>query len=164
MTDNTTPEPAAPKRLTGTRIVLYISLALNLLVLGLVLGAASHMWRSPEMRADRAMRDGGFSPYVAALSPEDRRAYIRDIFARAGDLRQNREAVRQEVETLLAILRAPDFDRAAFAASLESQSAKLEERRVAGIELFVARVSEMSAEKRQALADRIEQGMRRMRN
>ena len=164
MTENPVPETPTPRRVTGIQMILFVSLALNLLVLGLVIGAASHMWRGPDRLADRAMRDDGFSPYVAALSPEDRRAFVRDVLGRTGDFRQNRAEMRKEIDDLLVLLRAPEFDSTAFSDSLKAQSLKLEERRLAGIEAFVARVAEMSSEAREELAARIAAGMHRPRN
>ena len=152
-----------PRRFNRLKIALVISLALNLLILGLVLGAMSHRWRDPDMRQDRALADLGFSPYVAALDPEDRRDLGREMIKRAGDFRRNREEIQAEFASIIAILRAPDFDAQAFRAGLMSQGAKLQQRRASGVDLFVAELSGMELEKRTAIADRLERMIKRFR-
>jgi len=160
-TDQAVP-PAKPKRRHGLKIALVISLALNLLIIGLIIGALSHRWRDPDMRQDRALADLGFSPYVAALDPEDRHDLGREMFKRAGDFRRNRQEIQAEFAAIVGLLREPEFDPQSLRDRLLAQGKKLEERRATGIELFIVQLSKMDQEKRAAVADRLERLLKRL--
>jgi uncharacterized membrane protein len=164
MSDPVTVEPEVPppaKTGRGVKIALFVSLAINVLVLGLVVGAMTHRWRDRDMMQGPALADLGFGPYIAALNDDDRKELVREVLGNAKDFRKNREEIRAGIESLLVLLRAPDFDAAAFEANLKAQSLKLEERRALGIDLFVRRVTEMSPEARGELADRLARFLRR---
>jgi len=144
------------------RVVLVISLALNLLVLGVfaggvMKGAQMHREsRAPDLRnlwlampeeARRDLRQAEEGPRNAerhAARREDRRA---------------RAAARQE--ELLALLRAPEFDAEAFSAILQSEHDERSERIVRAHQAFVARVSDLDAAERAAVADRLAEGSTR---
>ncbi|SDW31529.1 Heavy-metal resistance [Celeribacter indicus] len=139
------------------RIVLVLSLALNLAILGAGIGMALR-WDAARDRA-RAMhtRDFGFGPYVGAFSREDRRALGRAFVEEAGDWRAARREARESVETLIATLRAEPFDAERFQALLLAQHARFAARQKIGAELVVARIGEMQPEDRIAYADRLEE-------
>ena len=133
--------------------LLVGSLALNLFVAAVVAGAAL---RHPHPPHGDGVRDVGFGPYTAALSPEDRAA-LRDAFiAAAPDFRQKREELRADVQRLAESLRADPWDAAATEAILARQGAQLTERMDLGRKLFLERLTAMGPEARRALADRIE--------
>ena len=75
------PVPPVPPAASGKglRIALGISVALNLLVVGLVAGA---LLRDGDPRA-RMVRDLDFGPFTEALSPRDREALRRSFVERA---------------------------------------------------------------------------------
>lgn len=158
-----TPPPASPPPATaplsrGLRILLVVSLALNLLVAGLVAGRLfhGHPGGGHPMAVDLPL-----GPFARALSPEDRRAIGRDLL---GDpaLRDMRRSLREaDLATLAAALRAEPFDRAAAAAVIAAQSQKLRALEDAVEEALLARFAAMTAEERAALADRLMAEMRR---
>lgn len=152
-----TPAPA-PHAGRGVRLALILSLTLNLLVLGIVGGSIlAHGW----MDGAHRVREVGFGPYTDALTPEDRKA-LRDAFVKAvPDFRQRREEARADVERLAETIRAEPFDRAAVAALMEAQGARIQERIQLGRNLLLDRLEVMGPEARSALADRIGT-MRRM--
>lgn len=140
------------------RVVLVISLALNLLVLGAVAagvmkGAQMHrsghttdlraLWLALPEEARRDMRqpEGPRNPERHASQREERRA---------------RAAERQEA--LLALLRAPEFDAQAFSDILVSEHDERSERIARAHQAFVARVSELDAAERAAVADQLAEG------
>jgi uncharacterized membrane protein len=144
----------------GLRIALAISLALNLLVVGVAGGAllagAGHPPRP-------VVRDLGFGPFGQALSPADRAA-LRDAFAaEAPDMRGMRREMRSDLARLLAALRADPFDPAALRAALESQGARARERLDLGQRLLADRLVAMSVAERQAFADRLQAALSRGR-
>lgn len=164
MTETTnpiSPPPSAevPPVQTGPRwmkIALVVSVALNLAVAGLVLGA----WLGDGPHKGMP-RDLSFGPFSEALSDADRRALRKDLMGRAGEFRSSREAARTEFAALLDALRADPFDPAAMTAALTAIETRNAERLDLGRSLIETRLIEMSAAERRAFADRLEQGLRR---
>jgi uncharacterized membrane protein len=164
MTDenNQTPPPApkaAPPGQPGPRwmkIALVISVALNLAVAGLVLGA----WLGDGPRKGMP-RDMSFGPFSEALSDADRRALRKGLMDRMGEFRSSREAARADFEALLVALRADPFDAVAMTTALTAIETRNAERLALGRNLIATRIAEMTPEERQAFADRLEKGLRR---
>lgn len=155
MTDQTPPPAAAATTARWLKPALIVSVALNLAVAGLVLGA----WLSDGPR--RGMpRDMSFGPFSEALSDQDRRELRKALMDRAGEFRSARDAARAEFETLLAALRADPFDPDAMKSALAAIETRNAERLQLGRSLIETRLIQMSAEDRQAFADRLERGLR----
>lgn len=148
----TTPTPAPARWLRGT---LFVSLAVNLLVAGLVAGA---VWRGGGR--PMAMHDPGFGPFEAALDQTDRAALRRAFLARSGELGSPRREMRARMEAFLAALRAEPFDRAALAQAMEAAAAHTEARLHLGQTLMVDHLAALPADGRAAFADRLEAALR----
>lgn len=146
-----------------TKVALAVSLAVNLLVAGVVVGDALFDGRDHRRGGPPpGLRDIG-TPFVMALEPENRERLMRRAAERAGPFRENREALRHRFERLLDTLRAHPFDQAATRAVLEEQRAALFERQALGEELLVEHLAAMSPEERAAFADRLDRSLRRRR-
>jgi uncharacterized membrane protein len=161
-TDSQSPPPPPVGEPTGQagprwmKIALVVSVALNLAVAGLVLGA----WLGDGPQ--RGMpRDMSFGPFSEALSDADRRALRKDLMGRAGEFRSSRDAARAEFAALVDALRADPFDPAAMTAALTAIETRNAERLDLGRSLIEKRLIEMSPTERQAFADRLEKGLRR---
>lgn len=143
------------------RVTLALSLGVNLLIAGVVLGAALGRDRDggPADRL-RAARDLAPPPFVMALEPHDRRELI-GAFREAAPKRQSRRELRARLQEVLTELRADSFDPAAMTALLSDQRSRAGARQTAGAEAFVAHLTTMSAEERRAYADRLEAVLRR---
>ena len=148
-----TPPPAGPRRMSpGLRIVFFLSLATNLLIVSLVAGFL--------------VRDV-VAPYTAGLSREDRREIGRKLYR---DLRQEgsrgelRERARAEYREALDLLRADPFDAAAFAEVLNRQSARAAQRQQRGEDALVEHLAGKSLEERTAYADRVAEVLERKDN
>ncbi len=152
------PPPPPPPRPAGRgiKIALAVSLALNLLVAGLAVGAMLRGGPAP------GGRDFGLGPLSEALSREDRSALREAFLNRHPDARAERRAMRAEFDTLLAALRAEPFDPAALDAALQAIAQRNTELLETGRGLVAARLKAMDAEARAAFADRLEDGLRRM--
>ena len=147
-----------PKRRWG-RVVLFVSLALNLLVAGVVAGA---LLGGPRDRdRDPALRDLGFGPFVSSLSRSDRAALRDGLRREAGALRENRAAMRAQFEELLTLLRAEPYDHAAVRAHVEGQHTRISERVTLGRQLLLERIEAMAPEERGAYADKLDEALRR---
>lgn len=151
------PQQAQKKRNLG-RIVLVISLALNLAVAGLVAGAVLR---------DKAFGDGprgfeiGLGPIGQALEREDRRAIGRAMRENR-DLRNAGPRNRREaLENLVQVLQAEPFDSAALVAHLDETQSQASRVQDAAMRALVDRIAQMSPEDRRAFAMRLEAGARR---
>lgn len=147
---------AQPSGGRGVKIALAISVALNLAVGGVVVGAL--LKDGPDRRMPR---DLSFGPFSEAFSPEDRRALRRELTDRAPDFRANRTAARAEFSTLLASLRADPFDPAAMQSALVAIEVRNAGRLELGRTMIEARIAQMAESDRLAFADRLENGLRR---
>lgn len=153
----------SPKRRSGRGLkwALGISLALNLIIVGFVGGAA---WRfaGPE-GAERKMRVEAISSgmvFVHAL-PREARREMRRAARRDGKGLPDRAARRAMYGDVLRVLRAETFDAAAVEAVFAQQAATAQgvlSRAQAG---WVEVVSDMTVAERRAVADRLEEGLRR---
>ncbi len=141
--------------------VLIISLALNLLIVGVFIGAA--------LRANSADRPPGSTrsligePFIRALEPADRRAFVRGMIPDRETLRSNRADLRARLETLLDALSAEDFDRDRVADILADQRTLALRRQVIGEALLLDRLEAMSVDARRAYAERLAEALRRPR-
>lgn len=153
------PPPAAKTRSPlWMRILLAVSLTLNLAVLGMVGGA---VLRSHDGRHPLPVRDLGFGAFDGALSPEDRQELRRAFVDEGPDFRGARRAMRQDFSEILAALRADPFDPGALQAVLDRQNARGAEFFAFGQKLIFDRIAGMEPEARRAFADRLEQNLTR---
>ncbi|MGD9864339.1 MAG: periplasmic heavy metal sensor [Pseudodonghicola sp.] len=142
-----------PRMRPWLRVLLGVSLALNLLVAGLAVGAAIRFGGGPE-RVRPPMPLGAL--LYRELPREDRKT-LRDRNLGAREERAARR--RADAEELNAALRAVPFDQARIEAFLTRDAA-----RQAGLEeamrhAWLARVAAMSDADRAAYADRLQQAM-----
>lgn len=150
MTDTPPPSDAARPR-GWLRWLLALSLACNLAVAGLVIGAAIRFRDGPPRVFDLSI-----GPLARALGREDRAWIMREL-ARSHDLRpRSAEARRAEAAALAAAVRAAPFDAGAFAAALDAMRGRAETLQRAAQDLLVARIASLAPEERAALADRLE--------
>ncbi|MFT7058675.1 MAG: putative membrane protein [Pseudorhodobacter sp.] len=157
MMTETTPLPnptPSPKLFRWGRLVLVISLALNLGILGMVAGAALNgAWRGGD---PRVVRDIGFGPFTKALSEEDRKTLRRAFIEKAPDLRGRRQAMRDDMASVLTALRSDPFSGDQLEEALAQVTKRSRERQQLGEELLRDFVAALSIEDRLKFADRLE--------
>jgi len=151
------PKDTAEKRIAPRwiKILLGASLAVNLLVIGLGVGAG--------LRIKNASKDfgggarGGIA-FVAALERDDRRQLVQKTKdARRASQQDGRANMRQ----ILADLRSDSFDIDAFQAALLAQQSRTKTAQDVIRTALVAQVAVMTAGERAAYADRIEAHLQR---
>ncbi|PTN01643.1 putative membrane protein [Rhodovulum imhoffii] len=146
------------------RLVLSLSLALNLLVAGLVVGAVlSHANGVRHAVPGAHSRISDYGPYTRALSDTDRRELRARMRTQSDRLRDNRQAVREGFTRLLSALRSETLDPEQVKQILEEQHARVDDqgRFIRG--LLVQQIAEMTPGERAAFADRLERMMHRYR-
>ncbi|MEM1430680.1 MAG: periplasmic heavy metal sensor [Pseudomonadota bacterium] len=147
-------------------MALVVSVGLNLVILGLIAGAAMDHRRAETRPEPAAMaRELGLGPYARALSPDRQLELGGKVAARArqnaGDRPPLRRELRAGLRNMLQELRSDDFDADRVAALLARQNGAIEVRRRSGQESLVEILSDMSPDERLAYADRLEQMLRR---
>ena len=144
--------------------LLVLSLALNLLVVGAIVGRAfapdDHRGRD---RVAGPIRSVIGEPFVRALTREDRRAMLAEIKEEAPRIRESRESLRQRVEALLVALRTEPFDAAEVQRLMQEQRQVARGRQELGEMLLLNRLIAMDAESRSAYADRLEKSLKNLR-
>lgn len=150
---------AAPRSPRWMRIVLVLSLALNLAGIGVVAGAV--LGHSKRMSRPPMVSDLGFGPYTDALSGEDRRALRRAFVERAPDLGDMRKLMRADFDRLLTVLRTEPYDAAAAAEVIAAQRERARNGFELGQDLLLERLATLRPEERVAFADRLEQVLSR---
>jgi uncharacterized membrane protein len=159
--------PRAKRKGSVARVVLVASLALNLAVVGLVVGAAlrsddTNRPGSDSYRA-RAMqnRDFGMGPFIGALDEEARRGVGQAFVKRAGSSDNARKDARVKLSATLEFLTADPFDADAFRENLEAHQAQFSERQNVGLMVLVDYLVELSPADRVSYAERLELALTR---
>lgn len=142
--------PAKPSRLW--RIVLVASLALNLIIVGVVAGSVLSGRQGPPRGFEL-----GLGPLAQALPPETRRA-ISDTLRRTPSLRpEGRDVRRRSLDAVLTAVRAQPFDAAALSAVLASQSDRGRMLREAAQTAMIDHIAQMTDAQRATFADALAQ-------
>ena len=156
-----TPPPRTPLWL---RITLLASLAVNLLIVGIVAGAVFSRGGPGEGGpVDRvlAARDLAPPPFVLALEAEDRRALVGAMRDVAAPFKEDRRTLKRRLDGFLTTLRSEPFDASAVEAFMTDQRERSSARQAAGAQAFVTYLEGLSPEDRWAYADRLERVLRR---
>lgn len=163
--EHRSPATPAPPRKTRrlVKVILTLSLTLNLLILGLVVGA--HVREGQDARRftppDRAIaRDMGFGPFIGAFPRENRREMALALRERAGPFLDNRQALVEEMQTILTSLRKEPFDAVELNGLLAAQADRMRARAAVGREVLVEQIGMMTPRERARFADALERGLR----
>ncbi|MBN9888329.1 periplasmic heavy metal sensor [Salipiger abyssi] len=139
------------------RLALFASLAANLAVVGVVLGAV--LLRPPFDRAGPPHGRDFVFPYTRAFDEGQRRELgrnLRGAFERDRARAPMHGGLLGGYRAALDVLRAEPFDPQAFSAALDAQSARAEARQAAGQRVLIDYVASLPPEARVAYADRLE--------
>jgi uncharacterized membrane protein len=150
-----TAKKTGPRMSRKVKALLIGSLALNLVVAGLFVGAAFRHGGASERYVNS-------DALVRALDHEDRRAIGKAVKeAQGGGRKAFWEAQKEALQNVAVALRAEPFDAAALKAALAQKSAHLRKNRDAAEAAMLARFTAMSADERAKLADRLEEALAR---
>ncbi len=140
------------------RVLLGVSLALNLLVMGLIGGGMIMRGKWQEHHRAQIEMMGG--PMTRALDRADRRAMRRGMYDSFGNGQAMQEEMRAGMQSLIADLQAVPFDADAVAGYMAAHRTNLNARLEQGQALLLERLSMMSNEERAAYAGRLQNAMR----
>jgi uncharacterized membrane protein len=142
----------------SVRWALGLSLALNLIFVGFIAGAAFRFRDGPP---GAKMDPRGYAAaYVRALPRAERREIHRALRegASAGE---ERAGPLRRYEIILAALRAERFDAEAVQSVLKQQAARADEMQSRAQSVWLRQITAMSSAERLAYADRLEEILRR---
>lgn len=145
------------------KVILGLSLALNLAVAGMLGGAALRHGDGGHGRGGlRAAGLGAYGlPYMIALPKEERRQVIRSVRSDRSGKVLNRKARRAHYNDVLTALRNAPFDPQSLAAALSLQADTTIRVQQSAQTAWLAVVGLMSDADRLAYADRVEEVLRR---
>lgn len=154
MADDVTPRAKLSRRM---RILLVLSLALNLAVIGLIVGAGVS-----GRFGDRPPRsfDFGLGPVARALESDERRAIGREL-RRDGALRGY--DMRQGANDMVAALRAEPFEPETLRELMALQAAHVGQLQRSAQDALLDQITTMTPERRAAFAEKLEQELQRGR-
>ncbi len=164
MSEPTTEQSPPKPRRRWLMPVLFISLALNLLVIGAVVGRAlSPDGPNKRDRVSGQVRSVIGEPFVRALSREDRVALLADLMEERPRIRENRESLRTRFEAFLSAVRRDPFNVDEVRQLMAQQRGVAQGRQELGEQLLIKRLEAMSAAERAEYADRLEDGLKNFR-
>lgn len=152
--DSKTPQNAPGRRL---KILLGLSLAMNLAVVGLIVGAA--------LRHDGGKRPPALNafgaPYMLALPREDRRQILKALRSERGRDIPDRQQRRAQYAEVLSALRAQPFDASVLAQTVKGQAETTVSVQKAASATWLQVVSDMTDQERMDYAYAVEEVLRR---
>lgn len=158
-------DPQTPKGGLGRggKILLYVSLAFNLAIVGLLIGAVAFGSDRADDRRPPSAGEGGFRPIMQALSAEDRRVMLRQMRGELRTAGKNRSEMRALMEDFVAAVAATPYDHARVEALIGAQMNEADVRLDVASRVFLNRVATMSDAERASFAARLVEELERPR-
>lgn len=142
-----------PKPSRRFRILLGVSLALNLLVIGAVVGA---LIDGPRTRKGPPGLREVSAPYVGAFDRDTKRAMRGEMRKRLPDRSESVAVNKAAYASFVVLVRADSFDAVGAREIMEGQLSRIGTFQEVGRDLALEKISAMSVEERNAYADRLE--------
>lgn len=149
-------EVQKPRRLW--KVIFVLSLALNVAIVGVVIGTTWRFQDKPPRPTVRVPESS--SIYLRALDNTHRRELGRKLRRADGTLKETRAEIAQGFGQAIAVLRADPFDSDAFAKVMQGHSNRAEMRMKEARSILLNHLIALSAAERAAYADRLEQALR----
>lgn len=147
MSETQSQKPVGMRR--RTKILLGVSLGLNMLVVGAAGGMLFH-----NGRPDR-IRDAAYGAYTRALSHEDRKAIGRALRQEAGNARQDLPKIKASFAALKKALMAETYDSELVHRLITEQQANGMQRYKIGQRLLLERLDTMTPQERREFAEHL---------
>ncbi len=159
------PSPDRMRTKRWVRGLLALSLGVNLLIAGLVVGAYIHdRGQIGELRGSqppeaRVLRELGLGPFLNAFPPQERREMAQLMREQVGNFRVNRDALADELEAILQAIRSEPYDHAVLLVVIERQKERITSRAEVGRDVVLGAIEGMSPAEREQFADRMERSI-----
>ena len=153
-----TPGTAEERKLRKLRVALIWSLAVNLLVLGLIGGAVLNFRKTG---GERVSSVDGPNPFLRALNREDARKLRSVMSQELGAPADRRAETRASTTALLNALRADAFAPEALTQAYEALNVATQRRLDIGQQAILDHMLTLDAAGRADFADRLEDALRR---
>lgn len=160
-----TPHQPTTKSVPWVKVLLFLSLALNLLVVGVVAGAFFRPGHAPDRRSPEiALRgDLGLGPYGQAMDRNDRRQLREALVSRAPDRRDTAAKMRSSMVDIISAMRSTPFKIDDVRALIDVQQSRIVGSQDDSKDLFLDHLAGLDDAGRQAYADRLEKVISRAR-
>lgn len=135
-----------------TKVLLAVSLGLNLLVVGAVGGM---IFNGGPQRDPKGGKDAAYGPYTRALSHEDRKEIGQVMRDEIGGYKENLPKVRAGFAALKEALSAESYDRDLVHKLVKEQEQVGLKRHQVGQRLLLERLDAMTPEQRHEFAERL---------
>ena len=132
------------------KILFGISLALNLLIVGALVGAMLRVGKGPVVKH----RASGYL-YMRALNFEDKKALRKELFKNKDSRKIGRAKEYSSYSSALKILKKDPFDRKAFEELLDQQTKYSKSSQRSARLALVAQITKMTKEERMIYAKRL---------
>ncbi|MEM1232507.1 MAG: periplasmic heavy metal sensor [Pseudomonadota bacterium] len=139
----------------GGRVLLYVSLLLNLLVAGLVVGMLIMAGPKDDDRRPALSGDTGLGPLMLALEREDRRALAISMRQSLRGERLTRGEMRRLARDIQGVVATEPFDAETLEGLLTTQFSEVSFRLDLARELFQEKIAAMTPEERASYAARL---------
>ncbi|NBC33134.1 MAG: periplasmic heavy metal sensor [Alphaproteobacteria bacterium] len=144
---------APPPRRRWRSVLLIVSLALNLFLVGILAGGRLADWRDHGSPGAAALGPGAVSQLLRELPASTRIEARRMFMDRRPEIRRHMRELRNARVEALRILRAEPFDQAAFAAAMATVRDRTLALQAAVQEVLIELSGRVDAETRARLAD-----------
>ncbi|MFA5951315.1 MAG: periplasmic heavy metal sensor [Hyphomicrobium sp.] len=152
-TPDTQGAPVATPREKRLRIVLLASLAVNLLVIGAVVGAGIAIKRHGPPHGGRGAEDYGLMGFTRTL-PSDRRKEIRkELKQERAKLRPLVDEIEQARDDAASVLASEPFNRDALRAASDKVTEREQTLKAAGLDMFLNHAEKLTAAERKSLSE-----------
>lgn len=149
-TQKTTQKSGGMRR--RTKVLLAVSLGLNMLVIGAVGGMVFH---DGPPRGPHGKNDAAYGPYTRALSHQDRKAIGKALRNEIGGFKENLPKIRAGFAALKEALNADVYDRDLVHKLVKEQEAIGRKRHQVGQRLLLEHLDAMTQEQRHEFAERL---------
>lgn len=155
MSDSQPPAQAtAPSpRERRLRLLLIASLAVNLLIVGAVVGAGMFMKRHGPPHGMRRGEDFGLMAFTRTLEPERRKEIRKELRNARKEIRPLMEAIEEARSEAATVLAAEPFDRTALKIAADKVTEREQTLKAAALNVFLDQAEKLTAEERKSLSE-----------
>ena len=140
------------------KILLIISLCLNMAIVGLTVGAAYKWYRDGPVPMHQYFGSVGLGGFSGSFGEGDRNQLKVRLADRKGAFEKHQQNSKQEFENLISILSSDNFDQVTLDEHFANQRNMSLQRMEDAHSLLSSQIADMTPEERIAVAERMQKG------